>query len=163
MVSPRNETAALGALLAGLRRKLGGQTSTASDETELVSTLEEELEQQRQKEKEVLEASGERKHASEEREPVEDDIRGDTDCSVGVSEIGKGADGVGIVDPVPRRVKMLRRRLCAARVRLEEKAVMAEAIAALDASLRGLRSAVASGAVASFRTLDDSSNSSQVV
>lgn len=159
MVSPRNEAASLGALLAGLRRKLtrtGGSAdqsgATGNDEDTLIASLQADLERhQQQCQREVEGIAG-----------VE--VEGEK-LSLGNGESGSGgagaAGGTGIGDGVSpvaaaATMKSLRRRIAALRVRLEERAVVTDAIAALEASLRELQSAASSGvgAIASFETLD---------
>ena len=150
MVSHRNETAALGALLAGLRRKLASQSSTVSDETRAVARLEAELERQEHQQHEKQELALSRR-ASEEQEQGNDEV---VPIAVVVKE-GVIVAEVGDVSGCPRvygeGIKVLRRNLSAARVRLEEKTVIGDAIAALEKSLLELKAA---GSGSSFRTLD---------
>lgn len=133
-MSVRNEAAALGALLAGLRRKLIGQNNpSVDDETQLIATLLERQQQQQQQ------------HQEKQRRGMEN----------------------GVAELLESGLK-LRRQIAAARVRLEEKLVVMDAIGALEGSLQELRSTsdgpggggggVGGGAVAGlivpFRPLD---------
>lgn len=119
IVSVRNEAAALGALLTGLKRKLSTQRSSADGEKELVARLEE-------------------KHLEQRRELAA--------SQGGDRESGKELE------------LKLWRELVAARVRLEEKAVIRDAIVTLEESLRQLQSTYVAGddaaSAARFRPLD---------
>ncbi|CAN0307296.1 unnamed protein product [Pylaiella littoralis] len=175
MVSPRNEAASLGALVAGLRRKLialGGR-NTAGDapfciitEEESIASLERELERrQRQRRRQRQE---ERNHHEEEEEEEEEEGEGSIERNRKTAA-GGGTDDVKRVDAAAdsdssaaaaaKTTTHLRRRIAAARVRLEEKTVVADAIATLDASLRELQSFAAAtaggGGTAAFKTLDN--------
>ncbi|CAM9311150.1 unnamed protein product [Ectocarpus sp. 8 AP-2014] len=160
MVTPRNEAASLGALLAGLRRKLTTLGGTADErnpsgwgkEKQDIATLEGELER-RQQRRQLHGGEGELAGGEE-----EGGDRGKEE------ESGDGRAGAAITAAAASRcsasgaaaIKSVRRRVAAARVRLEEKAVVADALVALEASLRELQEAASSGvgAVASFETLD---------
>lgn len=175
-MSPRNEAAAVGALLGGLRRKLIGQRSSAADEEELIAGLEAEQPQRppRQRDLEKEEGEGATRGLEGKWKAAEEVLRAESsggrvgegyDSAVAVqaregrvaaeSVCGKaGGGGAGVAVDVERKT---RRQLAAARVRLEEKVVLAEAIAALEASLLDLQSAVGAGSAAelvSFRPLD---------
>ena len=152
MVSPRNEAASLGALLAGLRRKFatlgegsGRSTAGVAEDEAFVAALEGELEQQQQPRHR---AGDDRKEGKGEdrKERGDEDENGEVDATAGAD-----ADCAATT-------KSLRRKIAAARVRLEERAVVAGAVAALDASLRELQSAASAGVagIASFETLHSS-------
>lgn len=149
MVSPRNEAAGLGALLAGLQRKFaslgdtsGRKTAGVAEDEEFVAALEEELERQQKHHCWEKDTGKEPKEGRQERRNERG--HGEEDAAAGAS------------DDSAATAKTLRRQVAAARVRLEEKAVVAGAIAALDASLRELQSAASAGVagVALFETLD---------
>lgn len=159
MVTPRNEAASLGALLAGLRRKLttlGGTVDESSPsgwemKKEVIAELEGELdrrEQQRQPHGGEGELDGGEGEAGER---VKEEEHVDGTAGAATTPVASRGSTSGAA-----AIKSLRRRVAAARVRLEEKAVVADAIAALEASLRELQKAASSGvgAVASFETLD---------
>lgn len=159
MVTPRNEAASLGALLAGLRRKLTTLGGTAAErspsgwekEKQDIAALEGELER-RQQRRQPHEGEGELEGGEEEgQERGKEEDRGDGAACAAITAIASRCSTSGAA-----AIKSLRRRVAAARVRLEEKAVVADAIAALEASLRELQKAASSGvgAVASFETLD---------
>lgn len=146
MVTPRNEAASLGALIAGLRRKLaslgessGRKTAGVAEDEEAVAALEEELERLRRRHRE---GDGDREGSEEDGKEGGD---GEVDAAAGNGD-----------DSVLAASKSLRRKIAAARVRMEERVVVAGAIAALDASVRDLQSAASAGIaeLASFQTLD---------
>eukprot|EP00752_Nemacystus_decipiens_P006586 g5928.t1 len=150
MVSPRNEAASLGALLAGLRKKFaalgessGRRTAGVAEDEEVVSALEEELEQSQRRHQEG-DGGKDCKDDDRAEERCNEDGNGEVDAAA-VSGAGSAAT-----------TKSLRRKVAAARVRLEERAVVAGGIAALDGSLRDLQSAASAGVaeIASFETLD---------
>lgn len=152
MVSPRNEAASLGALLAGLRRKFatlgegsGRSTAGVAEDEAFVAALEGELEQQQQPRHRPGDDRKEGK-GEDRKERGDEDENGEVDATAGAD-----ADFAATT-------KSLRRKIAAARVRLEERAVVAGAVAALDASLRELQSAASAGVagIASFETLDSS-------
>ncbi|CBN75532.1 conserved unknown protein [Ectocarpus siliculosus] len=161
MVTPRNEAASLGALLAGLRRKLTTLGGTADErspsgwekEKQDIAALEGELER-RQQRRQPHGGEGELAGGEEEGgDRGKEEERGDGGAGAAITAAAAAsrcsASGAAAI-------KSLRRRVAAARVRLEEKAVVADAILALEASLRELQAAASSGvgAVASFETLD---------
>lgn len=113
IVSARNEGAALGALLSGLRRKLAGRNASLTVETDRIASLEGQI----------------RIHASE------FDVDGLDE------EDEPGRDSEGQLEG-EEQGKQLRRQLAAARILLEEKIVLTDAVAALEASLHALQSAV---------------------
>lgn len=202
MVSPRNETAALEALLVGLRRKLSSQNNlTAEDEEQLIASLHHQLQQQQRLDtvsdsrsairsasiltsdditRDAGQGNGEAKPpsppANTAREPSERSEISPEKCSrAGIdpelmtpssspsSVAGKyervGGHSIGISGDSgrlqPTLMLKLRRQMAAARVRLEEKVAVSEAIEALEASLKALRAASASAEeLVSFRTLD---------
>lgn len=144
-MTPRNEAAGLGALLAGLRRKFatlgessGRKNAGVAEDEGVVSALEEELERLQQRHRE----GDDGKVCKEDRK---EDGNGEEDAAAGASG-----------DSVVASTRSLRRKIAAARVRLEERVVVAGTIAALDASLRELQSAASAGIarIASFETLD---------
>lgn len=149
IVSPRNEAASLGALLTGLRRKLatlggstGRQGAGVAEDEKVVAALEEELGRQQQRHRE-----GDGSKEGRQGTGNEDRDDGRVDAAAGAAVLCAEHAAA---------TKSLRRKIAAARVRSEERAVVADAIAALDASLRELRSAASAGvaAMASFETLD---------
>lgn len=151
MVSPRNEAAGLGALLAGLRRKYatlgestGRKTAGVATDEEAVAALEDELERQQRRHRE---GDHSKKRNKDGKEMYKEDGDSKVDAAAGAAV--RCADSAATS-------KSLRRKIAAARVRLEERLVVAGAIAALDASLRELRSAASAGVagIASFETLD---------
>ena len=168
IVSPRNEAAAMTALLAGLWRKLAGQSSFKPvDQTDVViAKLEEQLSQRQQQQQEeqqqgqqqadgnassVIERKG--KAAGDGDNSGGGDGGGDGGGSGGGGSGGGGGGGGGGVS-----TKTLQRRIAATRVRLEEKEVVAGAVEALENSLKELQQAVSAEGVglASFRPLDSS-------
>lgn len=158
MVSPRNEVAALGALLAGLRRKLASQSSTASDEMRAVARLEAELERQEHQQQQEQELAL-RRRASEEREPGNDGLLpSEAVVKAGVN-VSEGGDGSVFPRVSGEGIRVLRRNVSAARVRLEEKTIISDCIVALEKSLLELKAAESGSgssgaALAPFRTLD---------
>lgn len=127
-MSVRNETAALGALAAGLRGKLDGPNkSSADDEVQLIATLVEQLQQQQQEQQ------------ANPTDPEKNFVPVDT-----LEEFEK-------LYGQPK----LERQIAAARVRLEEKLVISGALRALEVSLQQLQSADAEE-LENFRPLDAS-------
>lgn len=167
MVSVRNEAASLGALVAGLRRKLialgdirgstsaGDAPSCLAHEEEFIASMERELERQQRLREGQQEDEEEEKRRTAEGGGTNDKKTLDAGASAGAS-----SDYYSLaVGAAAETMTPLRRRIAAARVRLEEKTVVADAIEVLDASLRELRSSatVSAGAkgAASFKTLDN--------
>ncbi|CAM9622374.1 unnamed protein product [Ectocarpus fasciculatus] len=161
MVTPRNEAATLGALLAGLRRKLTTLGGTVDErnpsgwekEKQDIAALEGELERRQHQRQPHGGYWGLDGGEEEGGERAKEEERGEEVASAAITAVASRCSASGAA-----ATKSLRRRVAAARVRLEEKAVVADAIAALEASLRELQKAASSGvgAVASFETLDSS-------
>eukprot|EP00752_Nemacystus_decipiens_P016019 g14321.t1 len=130
MVSPRNEAASLGGLLAGLRKifaalreSSGRRPAGVAEDEEVVSALEEELEQSQRRHQEG-DGGKDGKDVDRAEERYNEDGNGEFDAA---ADSGAGSAAT---------TKSLRRKIAAARVRLEERAVVAGGIAALNGSLR---------------------------
>lgn len=165
----------MGALLSGLRRKLAGQSAPVTEEELIVALEREHLEQQQRCQKAPSSSgSGQKEGLEEGEEGAVEKVRSgesgsrseaprspsSAQCQQGGVSGGVfvGSAGSGVAGCAG--LKALRRQIAAARVRLEEKNVLTEAIAALELSLGELQSAVSEGGVDSFCPLDSSGSSS---
>ncbi|CAN0258989.1 unnamed protein product, partial [Laminaria digitata] len=92
VVSPRNEAAAMGALIAGLRRKLAGQSSSDPDD---FAALEEQLRQRQKQQEQQQEQQEQQQKMREEEQQQQQQARGGLNTSIegGVSHVVEGRGG----------------------------------------------------------------------